>query len=868
MSHPATPLVVSLLLPALLTEAVHAQDPLFGDPLLPLGQGRSQAVDLDGDGTLDLIHRGGDSSQGIGVSLGLGGGSFAAAVFEPAAFPVGGFALGDIDADGLLDVCATTLFGAGDLALYRSSAPGVLAAPLAHPTPIEANALALFDHDEDGQLDLLTGGVLQYALHDGVAGLGFGATSTLDAGFIVADMTAADMDADGDTDVLSCGGGSTLGFVINQPGSNLHIGFNAGVSPSPGDLATGDLNGDGQLEAVSSSTSTEFTITTWVNGVPQHTQVDTSPLQARTVAVADVNGDGLDDVAIHGGNSAPHDLVALYLADGSGGVVAGAQYAADHGSFVQFADLDDDQHPDLCVTTRSGLRILWGQGGGQFEAVVPTSYVGGPSQNTKGVASGDLNGDGWQDLLAAQYSSFLAPTRVWLSDGLGGYAEGADYDNDGNAYWVGTADFNLDGVLDVVTLIEAGGSEMNNVALRLGQGDGSLGASSLHATGVFPNHGVIDDLDLDGDYDLAVSFFGGSNPSGVSVLLGQGAQGFAPKVDHAVPTLAGTIDSVDLSGDGLPELVAGRIHLTSGSSSAIPVLANQGGGLFATGAPIELPENVWRIEFADVDADGDDDLLATTNEILGRLMVYTSDGSGQFSTHASFQPASAEPRVPFAGDFDGDGRIEIGATNSGTLSLYRSLPGGGYAPEQLSAAANHGALPQVGDLNHDGRLDLLFGEDGITSSGTLAIKLNQLGTPSGVQPVGSGTPSCAGRQGVSASLTPSVGESEFALLCTNAPARASGFLLLGGAGSASGTDPAGLGLLLHVDPLSAPFELYPMTSGADGSSRALLPVPDNAALAGTSLALQTVWIEPVGPGCSASWLPLSSSRGLAVTLAP
>jgi len=114
--------------------------------------------------------------------------------------------------------------------------------------------------------------------------------------------------------------------------------------------------------------------------------------------LADLDGDTNLDIVVAGGLG-----VAVALGTGSGFGFFGPIAAATASSHVVVADVDGDQVPDVLATDDHGLvRILRGRGDGTF-VFAGTFPVGGTTAlaGTEPVAVGDLDGDGWPDLVSA-----------------------------------------------------------------------------------------------------------------------------------------------------------------------------------------------------------------------------------------------------------------------------------------------------------------------------------------------------------------------------------------------------------------------------------------------------------------------------------
>jgi hypothetical protein len=150
--------------------------------------------------------------------------------------------------------------------------------------------------------------------------------------------------------------------------------------------------------------------------------------------------------------------------------------------------------------------VLLGNGDGTF-ATKTDFATGGSAQS---VATGDLNGDGKQDLVSANHST--DNVSVLLGNGDGTFVTAASFAAGAGPYAVSLADLNGDRNVDVV----AANANASSVSVLLGKGDGTLGAKADFETGASPQSAAIGDWNGDRKPDLAVA---NRNPSTVSILL-------------------------------------------------------------------------------------------------------------------------------------------------------------------------------------------------------------------------------------------------------------------------------------------------------------------------------------------------------------
>ncbi|MFO0600559.1 MAG: VCBS repeat-containing protein [Myxococcaceae bacterium] len=203
--------------------------------------------DVDGDGRLDLLV-GNGSDNVVTVAGALANGSFDA-------HPVDGFsqpssvALADFDGDGSEDLAAQVY---GGLAFRRGDGHGAFAAPERVTIRAGLGAMTPIDLDHEGPLDLAVTswgeGPMVLVLHDSTGRR----WRELKVGVEPSDVEAADVDGDGNTDLVIADHRGERVHVLFNDG---HAGFERRLELPTGDqahrVAVGDLDGDGALDVVS-----------------------------------------------------------------------------------------------------------------------------------------------------------------------------------------------------------------------------------------------------------------------------------------------------------------------------------------------------------------------------------------------------------------------------------------------------------------------------------------------------------------------------------------------------------------------------------------------------------------------------------------
>ncbi|MFO0576442.1 MAG: FG-GAP-like repeat-containing protein [Polyangia bacterium] len=327
--------------------------------------------------------------------------------------------------------------------------------------------------------------------------------------------------------------------------------------------------------------------------------------------VADFNNDGYPDLA-HS-NQAPAGFVSVYLGSKTG-AFGGAKNANVGSSPIGLAagDLNKDGNQDLVVANSGdgNLSYLAGDGKGGFASVVNIS-VG--IFGIEGVAIADIDGDTNPDV--AVVYPLMNQVVLYKGDGKGGLTvQATKVSVGGNARYLALADVNGDKFPDL--LVPNQGS--NTVSYRPNKADGTVtfAAGMDIAAGTDPYEVVVADVNSDQKPDFLFTSSGG-NSVGVFLGDGKGAWSAATGSPFAAGSSPVFLGVSDFNGDGKPDFV-----VANQSSSSLSLLIGNGTGGFTKvpASPFAGGNGPTGVGVADFNGDGLID-FANTNFFGGTATV-------------------------------------------------------------------------------------------------------------------------------------------------------------------------------------------------------------------------------------------------------
>lgn len=388
-------------------------------PLWPNWQSPNQiaAVDLNGDGALDLVGR---HSGALVTIENLGDGTFVSSLRTTHATDPGPWSIvaADFNHDGLSDVAVGTV---------SFKWP---------PPPNPEDTVDIFLNDGNGTFPTAPALRLQ----------GFNGVGSMDAG---------DVNGDGAVDlVVAEQYHATVSVWLNDGNGGFSQVGDYMQSDWPHSVLLGDFNGDGYSDMVVNIRNTNtvrMLLNDGTGAFAFHADYSTGGNLAGGAA-ADLNNDGLLDLAV-----ASDAGFALEVRLNQGGGVLGfasvipLESLPVYPSTVIAEDLNHDGYADLAATYGLGVQVSLNMGGGQFAAA--QAYPVG--SYSKSIVAGDFNGDSETDLAVVGGYMLLL-----LNEGDGTFSQVIKYDGGESPYALAKADFNGDDKLDLV-IADRTASEMS-----------------------------------------------------------------------------------------------------------------------------------------------------------------------------------------------------------------------------------------------------------------------------------------------------------------------------------------------------------------------------------------------------------------------
>jgi hypothetical protein len=401
------------------------------------------------------------------------------------------------------------------------------------------------------------------------------------------------------TETLSVSGGT----ITLDPLSDLHAGELVETSAT---TATLSLGGEAPLEP----TVWQFTTQPWGGNAAFHEHQIITGGDSRDAALGDLDGDGDLDVLT---TSCFSNLHRVYHNDGRGTFTLVQTFTSNAClTDVELGDLDGDGDLDAVLINywSNGDKVLWNNGDGTFTDSGQLIYSDGDTYGELG----DLDGDGDLDLLVASGGYGPGTLRVWLNDGNGYFSLKDDFDTPYEHMDVRLGDLDGDGDLDAFT---AGWNGSYN-KVWFNDGTGAFSEVQVipnaHASGA-----QLGDLDDDGDLDVYLANTAVDDTDLPDEVWWNDGHGYFTNSGQSLGTVLSAFPALgDLDADGDLD-----VYLSGGKVAAPDeVWANDGAGVFTPFRTVNENHPGGLVNLGDLDNDGNLDAFAASDDPTVSFQVY------------------------------------------------------------------------------------------------------------------------------------------------------------------------------------------------------------------------------------------------------
>jgi hypothetical protein len=678
-----------------------------------VSEGSANIADVDGQNGPDLLITGQDANGNSTAKLYLqqSGGGFSPANANLDGVTDGSSAIADVDGQNGPDLL---IAGGSSTTLYLQQPDGSFSPANANLTGVLDAAVSIGDIDNQNGPDLLVTGEANFepsaTLYLQQSGGGF---APADAGLtgvenFSTDMTSiGDVDGDSDLDLLITSGNDAL---FGRGSTRLYINRTVQTDPNraprlakapfaqrratgttvSGRYEFGDLDGDKlSLELTQSPSTGTVSFTDFGNGTGEIEFVAEKSQAGQTI-----------DLTVEAADGSGETTTASFQVT-LPNVLAGLNLPGLEEATSTLADIDGQNGPDVLVIGNGGVTLYLQQPDGSFSLVDTPNITPVASGD---VAVGDVDQDDRPDLLITggdfasvtatlylqQPDGSFSPANANLTDVSSGSASIADVDGQNGP-----------------DLLITGEDENDNptTTLYLQQSGGGFSPANANLTDVFQGAASIADVDDQNGPDLLITGEDASGNLTATLYRQQSDGGFSPADADLTGLQSSSTTIADIDGQNGPDLLLAGQNSDFRPSSTL-YLQQPDGSFSAANADLAGVQRGSSTDIADVDGDGDGDLIITGEPSTAKLYLQQSDGT--FTEAQAGLPGVDRSSASFA-DLDGDADPDLlitGQTNqivnaqqfAPATILYENLldPAEAVASQDVPSGASSQTFSETG----------------------------------------------------------------------------------------------------------------------------------------------------------------------------
>ncbi|QEK52483.1 T9SS type B sorting domain-containing protein [Pedobacter aquae] len=682
---------------------------------------------------------------------------------------------GDFDGDGYPDV-AVINNADNTVSIFRNTGNGTsisFANKIDFVTGTTPVSVQSGDFDGDGKLDLAivnsSSNSISTLRNNGSSGtISFEAKQDYITQSNPGQIKIGDFDGDGKLDLVINEFGNNSFSIFRNTSNVGAITFasantlSTGAGSNPSALALGDVNGDGKLDiAITNFGASKLALyrnTSSVNALSfvLDNSYDTQSFPL-SVAIGDLDQDGKADIAVSNTNS---NTVSFYKNTGTNNILSFADgqayFAMDSPRELTMGDVDGDGKVDLAVANinASSINIFKNNSTSAFLIFDKTIHTTGT--NPISVALTDFDGDGRLDLVVSNSNTASNSISVLRNADIAPIVNLVSSSSANGTYQIGDIipiKVAFDKIVNVTgnprlrletgtvdqwaNYISGSGTDTLTFNYTVQAGDVSTDLDYTSTSALSLNNGTIKGI-TNVDANLTLAAPGASSSLGANKEL---------VIFTAPPTITSFSPESAKPGDVIT--ITGTNFSTTSANNIVFFGATKGivNGATTTSLTVTVPSGAT---YGAITLLNTQTKLAAESPLNFNPIFSPSKaklGTGDFAAKVDYTAGNGTFDVTL-GDFDGDGKLDMAASNNGAsfVSLFRNNGNGGF-DTKVDIPVSYGGFSTgiaKGDLDGDGKLDLVvvgsnnmqifrntttsgnFSTTSFTSVGTIATGLNPI----------------------------------------------------------------------------------------------------------------------------------------------